>query len=66
MDPKQMAEYSLTVEEAAQIVGVSTARIRQFIGQNRLQAIMRGGSYFLKPDEVKAFRPKPRGRPAKQ
>lgn len=65
MDPKEMAEYSLTVDEAAQIIGVSTARVRQFIGQNRLQAIMRGGSWFLKFDEVKSFRPKPRGRPPK-
>ena len=61
-----MAEYSLTVEEAAQIIGVSTARVRQFIGKKRLQAIMRAGAWFLKPGEVRDFRPKPRGRPAKK
>ena len=66
MDPKEMAEYSLTVEEAAQIIGVSPSRVRRFIGQGRLNSIMRAGAWFLKPEEVKTFRPKPRGRPPKQ
>ena len=66
MDPKEMAEYTLTVEEAAQIKGVTGARIRQYITQKRLPAIMRAGAWFLKPSEVAAFRPKPRGKPPKK
>ena len=66
MDPKEMAEYTLTVQEAAQIIGVTGARVRQYIAQKRLPAIMRAGAWFLRPDEVRAFRPRPRGKPPKK
>ena len=46
MDPKEMAEYTLTVQEAAQIMGITGARVRQYIAQKRLPAIMRAGAWF--------------------
>jgi excisionase family DNA binding protein len=66
MDKSEMAEYTLTVEDAAQALGVSKSRIRQHVMRGRLVGIMRAGSWFFKPEAVKNFQRKPQGRPKKQ
>ena len=63
MDPKKMAEYTLTVKEAAEIVGVTPSRIRQLVLANRLTGIMRAGSWFFKPETIMNFQRPKLGRP---
>jgi hypothetical protein len=65
MDPKEMAEYTLTVEEAAAELGVSPGRIRQLIVETRLVGIMRAGAWFFKPETIRNFPRGKRGRPKK-
>jgi len=65
MDKIDVAEYTLTVEEVANELGVSTGRIRQFVVSGRLVGIMRAGAWFFKPETIKNFERKPRGKPRK-
>jgi len=66
MDKSEMAEYTLTVEEASQALGVSKSRVRQHVMRGRLVGIKRAGAWFFKPEAVKNFQHKPQGRPRKQ
>jgi excisionase family DNA binding protein len=66
MDKKELSEYTLTTEEAAKIIGVSTSRLRRFASAGRLPALKRVGCWFFKPESVKDFKPNPSGRPAKK
>jgi len=66
MDPKEMAEYSLTVEEVAERWSVTPSRVRQLIANGRLIGLMRAGAWFFKPATVDNFQRKSRGRPKKQ
>jgi excisionase family DNA binding protein len=55
----------LTVPEVAKRIGVNESAVRQAIAAGRLTAEKRGGSYFIKPEDLEAFRvtrrgPKPR------
>ena len=54
-----------TVEEAAEKLGVSGRRIRQFISEGRLGARKVGKQYIISIDALGAFTDKPRtvGRP---
>ena len=65
MDPKEMAEYTMTSAEAAQELGVTTGRIRQLIIEKRLVGIMRAGTWFFKPESVKSLPRRKSGRPKK-
>lgn len=66
MEKADMAEYTLTVEEVAKEVGVTTGRIRQLIMEGRIRGIMRAGSWFFKPDVVTNYPRNKRGRRPKQ
>ena len=66
MDPKEMAEYTLTVEEVAERWNVTPSRVRQLIANGRLVGLMRAGAWFFKPETVDSFRRRSRGRPKKQ
>lgn len=49
------ARYTLTVTEAAGRVGVSRAAIQKAIKTGRLDSWVRGGQYYLWPDDVDRF-----------
>ena len=66
MEPKEMAEYTLTVEDVARELGVTRSRIHQLIIGKRLIGIMRAGAWFFKPESVENFQRLKRGRPRKQ
>jgi len=66
MDPKEMAEYTLTVEDVAKTWHVTPSRVRQLVISGRLAGLMRAGSWFFKPEIVESFERRSRGRPAKQ
>jgi excisionase family DNA binding protein len=46
----------VTTKEAAQILGVTPARVRQFIKDGRLAAEKRGRDHLLGEQEVKRFK----------
>jgi site-specific DNA-methyltransferase (adenine-specific) len=46
----------LTTKEAAEILGVSRVRVRQWIGENRLQAEKLGRDHLIEPAEIQRFR----------
>jgi excisionase family DNA binding protein len=50
-----------TTAEAAQELGVTQTRVRQMILAGEIDAVMRGGSWFITPDQVE----KARGRKTK-
>ena len=60
-----MTEF-ITTSEAAEVLGVTTARIRQYIKEERLRSQKHGRDHLLIKKEVEKFsksgRPK-RGRP---
>jgi len=45
----------LTYREAAEIIGVSPARVRQFVMEGRLKPIKPQREVFLDKDDVEAF-----------
>ncbi len=53
----------LTTTQAAQALGVSTVRIRQFIGGGRLAAVKMGRDYMIARADLAALERKPVGRP---
>jgi excisionase family DNA binding protein len=46
----------VTTKEAAQILGVTPARVRQFIKDGRLAAEKRGRDHLLEDQEVQRFK----------
>jgi len=61
----------LTVEQAAEVIGVSGSRVRQLIRATELTPSRRvGGAYLIRRHEVERFAAlppsDPRGRPRKQ
>jgi len=63
--PQDLFEGYFTVEKAAEKLDVSPRRIRQFIGEGRLQAMKVGKQYLISIEALGAFNDKPRkvGRP---
>lgn len=60
----------MTVQEAAEVLGVSGARVRQLILSDRLPAMKLGtgrrGFWLIRPDDVDRLKDRPgRGRPRK-
>ena len=61
MDQPNISEYTLTVEDVAKELGVTTGRVRQLIVEGRIVGIMRAGAWFFKPDVIATFQRKKRG-----
>lgn len=62
-----MTEDLITTAQAAEILGVSAARVRQLIGEGRLEAVKLGRDLFVKKEDVIHFAAEPRvrtGRPS--
>lgn len=55
------SEYTMTVTEAAKKRGLHPSAVRQAIAAKRLEAKKLGGTYFLRPTDIEAFRPVRRG-----
>ena len=55
----------LTTTEAAEVIGVSSIRVRQFAKENRLRSLQVGNILVFDQEEVKKFAKTPRkwGRP---
>lgn len=53
----------LSVVEAAALLGVTDARIRQYISEGRLQAQKVGHAYVLRRGDAEKFKPQKHGRP---
>jgi excisionase family DNA binding protein len=55
----------LTTTEAAEVIGVSSMRVRQFAKENRLHSLQVGNILVFEKEEVKKFAKTPRkwGRP---
>jgi excisionase family DNA binding protein len=45
----------ITVKEAAELTGYADAHIRLLINRGRLQAVKRGGAWFLRRQDVIAY-----------
>lgn len=60
-----MRQTLITVAEAAEIVGVTPARVRQLIREGRLPAESVGPIWLLRRGQVTTFarKPRPNGRP---
>lgn len=61
-------EY-LTTKEAAQYLGVTPARVRQFISEGRLKSKKQGRDHLIAEEDIKQFSDLPRertGRPTKK
>ncbi len=59
-------EYTVTVTEAAERLGIHPRAVRQAIRSHRLDAVKRGGIHLLKPSSIESYRvsrrgPKPKG-----
>jgi excisionase family DNA binding protein len=55
----------LTTAEAAERLGVSPSRVRQFILDGRLPAQKVGRDLFIKESDLKRVRERPTGRPSR-
>ena len=55
----------MTVEQAAKKLGVSTARIGQYIANGALPASKFGRQWVIDPKVLDSFTRRPRGRPPK-
>jgi excisionase family DNA binding protein len=66
MESKDMAEYTLTAKEAAEVIGVSGSTIRRYVMLGKLTGLMRAGAWFFKPEMVNGFKRTPRGKPKKK
>lgn len=53
----------ITTAVAAERLGVTIQRVRQYILDGRIQARKFGSVYMVDPESVAAFRPKPVGNP---
>lgn len=56
----------LTTKEAAEILGISPSRIRQFILEKRLPATKHGRDLFILKKDLVAMERRPPGRPKKR
>lgn len=45
----------ITVKEAAELTGYASAHFRRLIGKGHLQAVKRGGAWFLRRQDVIAY-----------
>lgn len=57
-----MTDKLITTAEAAEILGVSASRVRQFILEGRLESTKVGRDQLLKQSDVEDFASKPRER----
>jgi len=55
----------LTTKEAAEILGVTPSRIRQFVLEKRLPATKHGRDLFIRKKDLLAMERRPPGRPKK-
>ena len=58
--------YTMTTQEAADLLGVSARRVQVLARAGRLRAKKWGRDYRLDPESVAAFVPMPQGRPKKK
>ncbi len=56
----------MTTQEAAAILGVTAATLRQQIANGRLRATKRGRDWSLTPKEVERYRRSSLGRPGRR
>jgi excisionase family DNA binding protein len=62
LDPERAAgEYTITVTEAAERLGVHPSAVRQAIQAHRLDAVKRGGIHLLKSRSIDSYRVSRRG-----
>ena len=57
-----MTDKLITTSDAANLLGVSSSRVRQFILEERLNSVKIGRDQLLKQSDVEAFASKPRPR----
>lgn len=63
------AEYSiepvewLTTDDAAELLGVSPGRVRQYVAEGRLPVTKFGNTNLIRPGDLAAFERNPPGRP---
>jgi excisionase family DNA binding protein len=57
-----MTDKLITTSDAANLLGVSSSRVRQFILDKRLDSVKIGRDQLLKQSDVEAFSSKPRPR----
>lgn len=63
MDKRVNLEDYLTSKEAGDILGITNKSIQRHIISGEMQAIKRGGRYFIHKDEIASFKPRLSGRP---
>jgi excisionase family DNA binding protein len=56
----------ITTNEAAQIIGVSPMRVRQYLKERRLKFRKFGPTWMVDEESARAFKPKAAGRPPKK
>ncbi|MDQ1611788.1 MAG: Helix-turn-helix domain [Pyrinomonadaceae bacterium] len=56
---------TLTTQQAAEILGISTIRVRQLIGAGRLPAEKFGRDYMIKEEDLELVADRTPGRPPK-
>lgn len=61
-----MDEKLLTTDDVAKKLGVTTRQVRRLIEVGRLPAVRLGRDLFVKPEDLAAFKPRKRGRQAKE
>lgn len=63
IDPiEEAAEYTLSLAEAAERLGITAAAVRAAIRGRKLAGWMRNGQWYVRPDSVAAYKPSKRGR----
>jgi excisionase family DNA binding protein len=56
----------MTTTQAAAVIGTTQATVRVWCNEDRFKGAIKAGRDWLIPkDEVKTFKPRPRGRPRK-
>ncbi|CAN5441273.1 hypothetical protein BH10CHL1_BH10CHL1_17920 [soil metagenome] len=62
-------ETALTAEQAAEILGLTSARVRQFVRAGKLHGVKLAETWFFTPQAIEEFKKVPRakaGRPKKK
>lgn len=60
---------AITTDQAAEMLGVTTARIRQLVAAGKLEGVKRAEAWFFTKEAIEAARNRPKskgGRPPKQ
>ncbi len=58
---KALSQYTMTVSEAAEELGIHPSAVRQAIKTRRLAGVKKGSQYFLRPLSVRSYKVSQRG-----